>query len=95
MSKADWVSAVRRTDKPWGHEELFALVDGRFCGKAMHVNKGHALSLQGFELRCHAGTRLGVALVCGSRSAGTRTPLRSSTSSRGSPSTSCLLPATA
>ena len=24
MSKADWVSAVRRTDKPWGHEELFA-----------------------------------------------------------------------
>lgn len=51
MSKADWVSAVRRTDKPWGHEELFALVDGSFCGKAIHVNKGHALSLQYHELK--------------------------------------------
>lgn len=49
MSKSDWVSAVRRTDKPWGHEELFALVDGRFCGKALHVNRGHALSLQYHE----------------------------------------------
>ncbi|MCW2667895.1 MAG: Cupin 2 conserved barrel domain protein [Frankiales bacterium] len=49
MSKADWVSAVRRVDKPWGHEELFALVDGKFCGKAIHVNAGHALSLQYHE----------------------------------------------
>lgn len=46
MSKADWVSAVRRVDKPWGHEEIFALVDGKFCGKAIHINDGHALSLQ-------------------------------------------------
>jgi mannose-6-phosphate isomerase len=49
MSKSDWVSAVRRVDKPWGHEELFALVDGRFCGKAIHVTAGHALSLQYHE----------------------------------------------
>ncbi len=49
MSKADWVSAVRRVDKPWGHEELFALVDGKFCGKAIHVTEGHALSLQYHE----------------------------------------------
>ena len=49
MSKGDWVSAVRRTDKPWGHEELFALVDGKFCGKAIHVREGHALSLQYHE----------------------------------------------
>lgn len=49
MSKADWVSAVRRQDKPWGHEELFALVDGKFCGKAIHVTSGHALSLQYHE----------------------------------------------
>ena len=49
MSKQDWVSAVRRVDKPWGHEEIFALVDGRFCGKAIHVTKGHALSLQYHE----------------------------------------------
>lgn len=49
MSKADWVTAVRRQDKPWGHEELFALVDGKFCGKAIHVGEGHALSLQYHE----------------------------------------------
>jgi len=49
MSKQDWVSAVRRVDKPWGHEEIFALVDGRFCGKAIHVTQGHALSLQYHE----------------------------------------------
>lgn len=49
MSKSDWVSAVRRVDKPWGHEEIFALVDGKFCGKAIHVGEGHALSLQYHE----------------------------------------------
>ncbi len=49
MSKADWVSQVKRQDKPWGHEELFALVDGKFCGKAIHVTEGHALSLQYHE----------------------------------------------
>ena len=49
MSKSDWVSAVKRVDKPWGHEEIFALVDGKFCGKAIHVSEGHALSLQYHE----------------------------------------------
>lgn len=49
MSKADWVQPVRRVDKPWGHEEIFALVDGAFCGKALHVTAGHALSLQYHE----------------------------------------------
>jgi mannose-6-phosphate isomerase-like protein (cupin superfamily) len=49
VSKADWVSAVRRVDKPWGHEEIFALVDGKFCGKAIHVSDGHSLSLQYHE----------------------------------------------
>lgn len=49
MSKSDWVSAVRRIDKPWGHEEVFALVEGKFCGKAIHVTQGHALSLQYHE----------------------------------------------
>ena len=49
MSKSDWVSAVRRVDKPWGHEEIFALVPGKFCGKAIHVTQGHALSLQYHE----------------------------------------------
>ena len=49
MAKSDWVSAVRRVDKPWGHEEIFALVDGKFCGKAIHVTDGHSLSLQYHE----------------------------------------------
>lgn len=49
MARSDWVTAVRRVDKPWGHEEVFALVDGRFCGKAIHVTAGHALSLQYHE----------------------------------------------
>jgi len=49
MTKSTWVSVVRRVDKPWGHEEHFALVDGRYCGKALHINGGHALSLQYHE----------------------------------------------
>ena len=36
-------------DKPWGHEEVFALIEGRYCGKAIHVTAGHALSLQYHE----------------------------------------------
>lgn len=49
MSKADWVQQVKRVEKPWGHEEWFALVDGKFCGKAIHVKDGHSLSLQYHE----------------------------------------------
>jgi mannose-6-phosphate isomerase len=49
VAKQDWVSAVRRVEKPWGHEEVFALVEGKFCGKAIHVNDGHSLSLQYHE----------------------------------------------
>jgi mannose-6-phosphate isomerase-like protein (cupin superfamily) len=49
LGKANWVEPVRRVDKPWGHEEVFALVEGRYCGKAIHVDAGHALSLQYHE----------------------------------------------
>lgn len=49
MSKEQWVSKVRRVDKPWGHEEIFALVDNKFCGKAIHVTAGNSLSLQYHE----------------------------------------------
>ena len=49
--KSDWVSPVQRTDKPWGHEELFAHVPGRYAGKAIHVTAGHALSLQYHEAK--------------------------------------------
>ena len=49
MSKSDWVQHVARVDKPWGHEEHFALVDGRYCGKALHITAGQSLSLQYHE----------------------------------------------
>lgn len=36
---------VRRVDKPWGYELIFAETD-RYVGKILHVDAGHALSLQ-------------------------------------------------
>lgn len=35
-----------RVDKPWGHEEIFAQVEGSYVGKTLHVNGGESLSLQ-------------------------------------------------
>jgi mannose-6-phosphate isomerase len=35
-----------RQDKPWGHELIFAAVEGRYAGKVIHVTAGHSLSLQ-------------------------------------------------
>jgi len=49
MTKSSWVSAVPRVEKPWGHGEHFSLVHGRYCGKVLFVNAGHALSLQYHE----------------------------------------------
>lgn len=49
MSRERWVRSVTRVDKPWGHEDIFALVEGNYCGKAIHINAGHALSLQYHE----------------------------------------------
>jgi mannose-6-phosphate isomerase len=49
MAKSDWVQSVRRVEKPWGHEIHFALVDGMYCGKTLHVDEGQALSLQYHE----------------------------------------------
>ena len=46
-----WTKQVRRVEKPWGHEEWFALVPGLFCGKALHIKAGHALSLQYHEVK--------------------------------------------
>src|SRR3990170_279170 len=36
---------VKRVDKPWGYELHWAQTD-RYVGKLIHVNAGHALSLQ-------------------------------------------------
>ncbi len=38
-------SEVTRVDKPWGYELHWAKTD-RYVGKVLHVNAGHALSLQ-------------------------------------------------
>ena len=36
---------VIRVEKPWGYEVRWAITD-RYVGKIIHVNRGHALSLQ-------------------------------------------------
>jgi mannose-6-phosphate isomerase len=41
-------AGVRRTPKPWGYEDLWAIT-GRYAGKVLHVNRGHQLSLQYHE----------------------------------------------
>lgn len=43
------VYQAARQDKPWGHERIFAAVEGRYVGKIIHVSAGHALSLQYHE----------------------------------------------
>ena len=37
--------AIRRTEKPWGYELLWARNAG-YAGKVLHILKGHRLSLQ-------------------------------------------------
>jgi mannose-6-phosphate isomerase-like protein (cupin superfamily) len=39
------MSDVRRVEKPWGHEIIWAEAPG-YVGKLLHVKQGHALSLQ-------------------------------------------------
>lgn len=39
---------MRRVDKPWGYELIWAETD-RYVGKVLHVEAGHALSLQYHE----------------------------------------------
>ena len=39
---------LSRVDKPWGYELRWAMTD-RYLGKALHVNRGEALSLQYHE----------------------------------------------
>jgi len=40
-----WSFDVRRVEKPWGHELIWALTDA-YCGKLLVVAAGHSLSLQ-------------------------------------------------
>ena len=40
-----WAFDIRKVEKPWGHELIWALTD-RYCGKVLFVKAGCALSLQ-------------------------------------------------
>ena len=40
-----WAFEVRKVEKPWGHELIWALSDA-YCGKVLFVKAGAALSLQ-------------------------------------------------
>ncbi len=40
-----WTFDVRRVEKPWGHELIWALTDS-YCGKLLFVRAGASLSLQ-------------------------------------------------
>jgi mannose-6-phosphate isomerase len=44
------MSDVTRVEKPWGYELHWAKTD-RYVGKVIHINKGHALSLQYHNLK--------------------------------------------
>jgi len=53
---------IPRVEKPWGYELHWAKTE-RYVGKLIHVNKGHALSLQYHNLKdetiyLHAGKLL-------------------------------------
>ena len=45
MSEREPMSEIPRVEKPWGYELHWAKTD-RYVGKLIHINKGHALSLQ-------------------------------------------------
>jgi len=45
VSNIEVTSAPVLVEKPWGCEEIYALVPGKFCGKVLRVRAGHALSL--------------------------------------------------
>jgi mannose-6-phosphate isomerase-like protein (cupin superfamily) len=40
------VEPVEQVPKPWGHEEIFAVLEGSYVGKVLHVQAGGVLSLQ-------------------------------------------------
>lgn len=41
---------MRRVDKPWGHELIWAHTD-KYVGKILHVNAGHSLSRQYHKIK--------------------------------------------
>jgi mannose-6-phosphate isomerase-like protein (cupin superfamily) len=48
-----FTTEVRRVDKPWGYELVYALTES-YCGKVLFVRAGQALSLQYHEVKDEA-----------------------------------------
>lgn len=51
---------VRTIQQPWGKEEIFADLEGRFVGKVLHLRAGQQLTLQ-----MHTTTEEDVSLMSG------------------------------
>jgi len=45
VTAGPWANPMVRVEKPWGYEIHWARTD-RYVGKILHINAGHALSLQ-------------------------------------------------
>jgi mannose-6-phosphate isomerase-like protein (cupin superfamily) len=43
-------SPVKHVPKPWGHETIWAHTD-QYVGKILHINAGHALSVQYHDVK--------------------------------------------
>ena len=43
------VYQAARQPKPWGHEQIYAAVDGKYAGKIIYITAGDSLSLQYHE----------------------------------------------
>jgi mannose-6-phosphate isomerase-like protein (cupin superfamily) len=43
------VYRAQEQQKPWGHEQIFAAVEGKYVGKIIHMIAGQSLSLQYHE----------------------------------------------
>jgi mannose-6-phosphate isomerase-like protein (cupin superfamily) len=48
-----FASELKKVDKPWGHELIFAVTD-RYAGKLLVVNAGESLSLQFHKVKDEA-----------------------------------------
>jgi mannose-6-phosphate isomerase len=48
-SSAAEIYQAARQDKPWGHEQIYAAVEGKYVGKIIYVNAGQSISLQYHE----------------------------------------------
>jgi mannose-6-phosphate isomerase-like protein (cupin superfamily) len=46
VQQLEQVQRAERVEKPWGHEEVFAVLEGQYVGKILNISAGGVLSLQ-------------------------------------------------